>query len=175
VHNTEALDHPATDPNFRPDFSKYDLVICNFGWKAAPWPEKTQKALELFVRKGGGLVIIHAADNSFPEWKAYNEMIGLGGWGDRNEKDGPYVYYDDNGKLIRDTTSGNAGAHGPQHEFEIVIRNANHPITKGMPARWLHTKDELYSKLRGPAKNMDILATAYASKEYSGTQEMNQC
>ncbi len=109
VHNTEALDHPATDSNFRPDFSKYDLVICNFGWKAAPWLGETQRAFESFVKKGGGLVIIHAADNSFPEWKAYNEMIGIGGWGDRNEKDGPYVYYDDKGKLIRDTTSGHAG------------------------------------------------------------------
>lgn len=170
MDKTEALDHPAPDSNYHPDFSKYDLVICNFGWKAAPWPVETQKGFESFVRKGGGVVIIHAADNSFPEWKAYNEMIGLGGWGDRNEKDGPYVYYDEKGKLIRDTTSGNAGAHGPQHEFEIVIRNSNHPITKGMPMKWLHTEDELYSKLRGPAKNMEILATAYSSKDYNGTR-----
>ncbi len=81
-------------------------------------------------------------------WKLFNEMIGLGGWGDRNEKDGPYVYYDDKGKLINDTASGKAGEQGPQHEFEITIRNPNHPITKGMPLKWLHTKDELYSKLR---------------------------
>jgi len=169
MHNTEALDHPAPDSNFRPDFSKYDLVVCNFGWKAAPWPDETQRAFESFVKKGGGVVIIHAADNSFPEWKAYNEMIGLGGWGGRNEKDGPSVYYDDKGKLIHDTTSGGAGEHGPQHEFEIIIRNSNHPITRGMPMKWLHTKDELYSKLRGPAKNMEILATAYSSQEYKGT------
>ena len=169
MHNTEALDHPAPDSNFRPDFSKYDLVVCNFGWKAAPWPDETQRAFESFVKKGGGVVIIHAADNSFPEWKAYNEMIGLGGWGGRNEKDGPSVYYDDKGKLIHDTTSGSAGEHGPQHEFEIIIRNSNHPITRGMPMKWLHTKDELYSKLRGPAKNMEILATAYSSQEYKGT------
>ena len=36
--------------------------------------------------------------------------------------------------------------------------------------KWLHAKDELYSKLRGPAKNMKILATAYSSKEYNGTR-----
>lgn len=35
--------------------------------------------------------------------------------------------------------------------------------------KWLHTKDELYSRLRGPAKNMEILATAYSSKDYKGT------
>ena len=30
---------------------------------------------------------------------------------------------------------------------------------------WMHTKDELYQMLRGPAANMTILATAYADKE----------
>ncbi len=70
---------------------------------------------------------------------------------------------------MRDTTAGSAGEHGPEHEYEITIRNAQHPITKGMPLQWLHTKDELYSKLRGPAVNMDIIATAYSSIEYNGT------
>ncbi len=70
-----------TDPNFKPEFSKYKVVISNFGYGAAPWPEETQKAFEEFVRNGGGFVVVHAADNSFPEWPAYNEMIGLGGWG----------------------------------------------------------------------------------------------
>jgi len=169
AENTEALDHPMPDPNYEPDFSKYDVVVCNFGWGAAPWPEATERAFETFIQNGGGLVIIHAADNSFPEWNAYNQMIGLGGWGDRTEKNGPYVYYNDKDELIHDTTAGKAGEHGPQHEYEITIRNVKHPITKGMPLKWLHTKDELYSKLRGPAVNMDILATAYSSTEYNGT------
>lgn len=161
VSKTESKEKSQTDPNFKPDFSKYDLVVVNFGWNAAPWPTETQKALEKFVSKGGGLVVIHAADNSFPEWKAYNEMIGLGGWGDRTEKDGPYVYYDNDDKLQRDMTPGKAGSHGAQLEYKIKIRNPEHPITKGMPMEWLHTKDELYCKLRGPAEKMEILATAY--------------
>jgi len=167
--NTEARKEPIADPNYHPDFTKYDVVICNFGWRAAPWPAATQKAFENFIQKGGGLVVIHAADNSFPEWEAYNQMIGLGGWGDRTEKNGPYVYYNNDNELIRDTTQGKAGEHGPQHEYQITIRNSNHPITKGMPLKWLHTQDELYSKLRGPAKNMEVLATAYSSKDYKGT------
>ena len=85
--------NPTPDPNFAPDFSKYDLVINNFGWNAASWPEKTKAAFEAYMKHGGGLVVFHAADNSFPDWQAYNEMIGLGGWGNRNEKSGPYVYY----------------------------------------------------------------------------------
>jgi type 1 glutamine amidotransferase len=149
-----------TDPNFKPDFSKYSVVISNFGHGAAPWPEETQKAFEAYVSNGGGFVVVHAADNSFPEWPAYNEMIGLGGWGGRTEKDGPYVYIDAKGKLVRDETPGNGGNHGAQWEFPVVIRDREHPIVKGMPVEWLHAKDELYDKLRGPAKNMQVLATA---------------
>ena len=166
---TTALEEPKADPDFRPDFSKYDVVISNFGWRAAPWPEETQRALETFVRNGGGLVIVHAADNSFPEWLEFNKMIGLGGWGDRTEKDGPYVYYDDDGELIRDTTAGPGGSHGPQHEYLITIRNDTHPITRGMPRQWRHAQDELYDRLRGPAENMEIQATAYSDTAYKGT------
>jgi uncharacterized protein len=169
VGETEALKKSQIDPDFKPNFSKYDLVICNFGWNAAPWPEETQKAFEKYMQKGGGLVVIHAADNSFPQWTDYNKMIGLGGWGDRSEKDGPYVYYNNDGQLIKDSAAGKGGSHGPQHEFTIEIRDAEHPITKGMPTKWLHTKDELYDRLRGPAENMKVLATTFSSKEMNGT------
>ena len=169
VGKTTAVDEPKTDPNFSPDFSAYDVVVCNFGWNAAPWPAQTQRNFEKYVKEGGGLVVFHAANNSFPEWKAYNQMIGLGGWGDRNEEDGPLVYYNDAGNLVRSTRPGSAGAHGPQSEYQIQIRNADHPITRGMPKVWMHTQDELYNSLRGPAENMEILATAYSSKDNEGS------
>ncbi len=149
-----------TDPNFKPDFSKYSVVISNFGHGAAPWPDETKKAFEEYVSHGGGFVVVHAADNSFPEWPAYNEMIGLGGWGGRTEKDGPYVYVNADGKVVRDETPGNGGNHGAQWEFPVVVRDKEHPIVKGMPVEWMHAQDELYDKLRGPAKNMQVLATA---------------
>jgi len=149
-----------TDPDFKPDFSKYSVVISNFGHGASAWPKETQAAFEKFVSGGGGFVVVHAADNAFPEWPAYNEMIGLGGWGGRTEKDGPYVYLNDKGEVVRDETPGNGGNHGAQWEFPVIVRDTEHPITKGMPSEWLHARDELYDKLRGPAKNMQILATA---------------
>ena len=158
-----------TDPNFRPEFGKYDVVVSNFGHGAAPWPKETQEALVSYMKNGGGLVIVHAADNSFGDWPEYNEMIGLGGWGGRNEKSGPYVYYNDAGKLVRDKSIGRGGHHGPQRPFAIRIRDSSHPITDGMPAEWLHGKDELYDKLRGPAVNMQVLATAYADPKAGGS------
>ena len=91
VGETQDLKDPKHDPDFIPKFKKYDVVVSNFGWKAADWPEETQKALEDYMKAGGGFVSVHAADNSFPDWLEYNKMIGLGGWGGRNEKHGPYV------------------------------------------------------------------------------------
>jgi type 1 glutamine amidotransferase len=167
--STEAKKQPTSDPDFAPNFADYDVVVSNFGWNAAAWPQKTQAAFEEYMQSGGGLVVIHAANNSFPEWDAYNKMIGLGGWGGRNETSGPYVYLNNALKEVRDTSKGNGGAHGPRHEYEVVVRNTDHPITKGLPSSWLHTSDELYERLRGPATNMTILATAFADPKYRGS------
>ena len=164
-----AVDKPKMDEDYSPEFSKYDVVVSNLGFGAAAWPKKTQLALQQYVGDGGGLVIIHAANNSFGGWREFNEMIGLGGWGGRNEKSGPYVFMNEEGKVVRDDKPGSGGGHGPQHEFEVVTRQPEHPIMAGLPKNWLHAKDELYHKLRGPAKNMKILATAFSAKQYKGT------
>jgi type 1 glutamine amidotransferase len=159
------------DLEFKPDFSKYDVVVSNYN--GAPWPKATQQAFEDYMQSGGGFVVVHAANNAFPDWVAYNEMIGLGGWNRRNEKSGPYVYYGQDGKLVRDKSKGRGGHHGKQHDFVVVVRDAQHPVTKGMPNSWMHVNDELYDMLRGPAKNMKVLATAFAdpSKGGSGRHE----
>ena len=162
---SERLKEPKPDPNFKPDFKKYAVIVSNFGWKASDWPEETRKAFEAYMAEGGGLAVVHAADNSWPTWGEFNRMIGLGGWGDRTEKDGPYVYYDKSGALVRDVTPGKAGKHGPQNEFVVTIRDREHPITKGLPDFWMHSKDECYSLLRGPAENMTVLATACDTPE----------
>ena len=33
-----------------------------------------------------------------------------------------------------------------------------------MPKTWMHSKDELYDSLRGPAEGVKVLATAYSEK-----------
>ena len=142
---------------WRPEFSKYDVVVSNYNGQM--WPGEVRASFIDYVKNGGGFVVVHAANNAFGMWPEYNEMIGLGGWGGRSEKSGPYVYYKD-GKLVRDEKKGKGGNHGPQWEFIIENRDEAHPITKGMPKQWLHTKDELYDMLRGPANNMKVLATA---------------
>ncbi|MEZ6095747.1 MAG: ThuA domain-containing protein [Pirellulaceae bacterium] len=156
-----------TDEAFKPDFSKYDVVVSNYN--GADWPVETQVSLEKFVNGGGGLVVIHAADNAFPNWHEYNRMIGVGGWGNRDQTSGPYLYYDKQGELVRDEADGRGGSHGAQHEFVVDTRDSDHPITKGLPKSWLHAKDELYDRLRGPAENTTVLATAYSSPDQGGS------
>jgi uncharacterized protein len=156
-----------TDPDFRPEFSQYDVVVSNYN--GADWPKETQDAFVDYLKNGGGLVIVHAANNAFGNWEEYNRIIGLGGWGGRDENSGPYVYLSENGQVVRDKSQGRGGNHGPQHAFSVVVRDTDHPVTKGMPREWMHAKDELYDKLRGPAANMQILATAYADPAQGGT------
>jgi type 1 glutamine amidotransferase len=156
-----------TDESFKPNFGKYNVVVSNYN--GAPWPESTRQAFVDYVKAGGGFVVVHAANNAFGDWPEYNAMIGLGGWGGRNEKSGPYVFVDADGKVVRDEAKGSGGHHGPQHPFQIIVRDGEHPVTKGMPKEWMHVNDELYDLLRGPGENMHILATAYADKAKGGS------
>ncbi len=153
---------------FNPKFADYDVVVSNYNGE--PWSEAIQKAFVDYVYGGGGFVCVHAADNSFPKWAEYNQMIGLGGWGDRTEKNGPYVRWRDD-KFVRDTQPGHGGSHGQRHEFEVVVRDTAHPITGGIPTSFLQAEDELYAELRGPAKDMKVLATAYSDPATGGTGE----
>ena len=146
---------------WRPEFTKYDVVVSNYNGQ--DWPAEVKKSFEEYVKGGGGFVCIHAADNAFSSWLEYNKMIGLGGWGGRNEKHGPYVYIKD-GKVVRDNSPGRGGSHGPKHEFLVHTFDAEHPIMKGLPSKWLHMKDELYDSLRGPGENMKILAYSDSDK-----------
>jgi len=153
---------------FRPKFAKYDVVVSNYNGRM--WPQETQRDFVEYMRGGGGFVVVHAADNAFGKWPEYNEIIGIGGWGGRNEKSGPYVRWRD-GKIVRDTQKGRGGGHGSQHDFIVETREPNHPIMKGLPTRWLHAKDELYDKMRGPAKNLTVLATSFADPKQRGSGE----
>lgn len=158
----------ASFTTFRPDLAKYRAVVMNYDAPDDRWPAELKTAFEQYVRNGGGLVSVHASDNAFPGWKAFNEMIGVGGWRDRNEQAGPFWYLR-NGKLTADSAAGRAGSHGDRLPFRLSVRDANHPITKGLPAAWMHQSDELYAALRGPGLNLTVLASAHSDPANKGT------
>jgi hypothetical protein len=151
---------------FHPDFSKYRAVVLNYD--APDWPEALKASFENYVKNGGGVVPVHAADNAFPQWRAFNEMIGMGGWRARNEKAGPMWYFKE-GKLTADATPGAAGSHGLRLPFAVSAKEPEHPILRGLPKIWMHAGDELYANLRGPGANMTVLATAYSDPANHGS------
>ena len=152
---------------FHPDWQKYGVVVLNYDAPDDRWSADVKDSFERYMKQGGGLVTIHAADNAFPHWQAFNNMIGVGGWRGRDEKAGAHWFYKD-GKLTSDPSPGRAGVHGLRVPYQVVVRDPNHPITKGLPKMWMHQGDELYANLRGPG-TMTVLATAYSDPANHGT------
>jgi len=153
---------------FDPQFAKYQAVVMNYDAPDDRWPAALKTSFERYMTGGGGLVAVHAADNAFAGWRAFNEMTGVGGWRARNEQAGPYWFVRD-GKLASDPSPGPAGSHGRRTPFQVTVRDAAHPITRGLPPVWMHQGDELYARLRGPGTNMTVLATAFSDPANNGS------
>jgi len=157
---------PVDASQFQPDFKSYQVVVLNYD--AADWPDSLKRSFEQYVSSGGGVVVVHAADNAFAKWPEFNRMIGIGGWRARNENAGPHWFFE-NGKLVPETTPGPAGSHGQRLPFQLTTQAPEHPIMKGLPKLWMHQGDELYARMRGPAENMTVLATAFSDPANNGT------
>ena len=155
---------PATagDPawnKWRPDFSKYDVVMSgynNLGGKP-PWPEEVQTAFEQYVSGGGGFLVYHEANNSFAEWPQYSEMIGLG-WRTSAQGKAIIVNPDESLEILPAGTGPNTG-HGARVNVEVKRMN-NHPIHAGLPQSWMAADVEIYRYARGPANNLTVLSYA---------------
>jgi uncharacterized protein len=144
--------------NWLPNFSDYDVIIqnttdINVG---GSWPRPAQIALESYMANGGGLYIFHSANNAFPEWEAYNRMIGLG-W--RKKDFGPAIQIiDDQTVLIPAGEGGNTG-HGKRFDA-LITRINDHPIHQDLPKQWLAADLEVYRYARGPAENLTVISYA---------------
>ena len=152
-----------------PRFSSYDVIIQNTNNihnTRLHWPLQAEKALESYVKKGGGLYILHSANNAFPHWKQYDEMIGLG-W--RPDTVGFALEIDADENIVRHPPGEGLGtSHGER--FNALIQMLNrHPINQDYPEAWQTVNTEVYSFPRGPAKNLTILSFAYDSTD---TQKM---
>jgi len=153
---------------FQPAFAGYALVVLNYN--GDPWPDTTKAAFDKYVREGGGVVVYHAADNSFPEWKEFNQMIAVGGWGGRTKEFGRAARFRED-KMVFDAPTRNCGNHGQRLPFQVTTRDAKHPIMKGLPPVWMHVGDELYDTLCGPAQELEVLATAHSLSTNRGSDQ----
>jgi uncharacterized protein len=134
---------------FQPDLTAIDVVVSNYNGE--PWSKELNTALETGVKSGKlGYVVVHAANNAFGNWPEYYQMIGMG-W--QGPKFGRRMYVNDAGETVFEKPGEGQGAgHRYVGPFSVTIRNAEHPVTKGMPKEWLHHQDELYDNMRGRSR-----------------------
>ena len=118
----------------------YDVVILNYYEKKRPelrWGERANNALLNYVRSGKGLVIYHFSVAAFEGWDDYERMCA-GNWRPNN------------------------GHHSAAHDFTVDVKDADHPVTKGLKKSFPQAKDELYANLKWqPEGTYTVLATAY--------------
>lgn len=151
---------------WRPNFSDYDVVVNNYN--GPDWLLPVKADLVEFISNGGGMVVIHGANNAFSNWDDFNRMIGIG-WR-KIDQGVALTVIDSTGKVVAESVGeGLNSGHGSRHPFVVKSRAVDHPIMRGLPLEWWHGKDELYHSMRGPAESVQILATAYSSPDQRGT------
>ena len=132
-----------------PFTGRHQAIVLNYNGRE--WTQETKESAVEFVREGGGLVLVHAANNAFRNWDAYNEMIGLG-W--RPAKFGDCIKWEVLKNKAYIACVDCASGHGSRHPFQVNVRQLDHPIMKDIPAQWMHGKDELYHNMRVRPKTL---------------------
>jgi type 1 glutamine amidotransferase len=143
-----------------PAFDQYAVVIQNTNNiqdTALRWPRRVERKLEDYVRGGGGLYVLHSANNAFACWPQYDTIIGLG-W--RSKGTGFALQLDSADGITRVPPGQGEGTnHGERFDAMIHIVN-RHPINQGYPSKWRTASMELYRYARGPAENITVLSAA---------------
>ena len=125
----------------------YDVVVLNYDDKRQPalrWGERADSALLSWVRSGKGVVVFHFATAAFEGWEEYEKMCA-GNWRPNN------------------------GHHSARHDFTVDVKDADHPITRGMKASFPQATDELYANLKWqPANTYHVLTTAWDDHKLYG-------
>lgn len=144
---------------WNPDFSIYNVVVQNVNslGNGNSWPKKVQANFENYMKNGGGMYVFHSANNSFPEWKEYSKMIGLG-W--RKAGQGAAIEIVE-GKMVKIPVGvGENTSHGARVDL-VVNKLTDHPINNGFPQKWKTPDIELYTYARGTAENVQVLSYTY--------------
>ncbi len=151
--------------SWEPGFDAHDVIVIDYNGEM--WPDDIKQQFEAYISGGGTAYVVHAGNNPFPGWTAYEEMVGIL-W--RNKDVGTRIYMNDDGSITKLPPGKDRGAgHAKLHDWQIRTRDTDHPIMQDVPEVWMHPYDELYHGQRGPAENMNILATAFSNPELGGT------
>ncbi|NBE55737.1 ThuA domain-containing protein [Streptomyces boluensis] len=97
-------------------------------------------ALEAYVRRGGGLLAVHAAANAEPDWPFYGDLLGT-----------------------------RFAGHPPLQPGLVRVEDTTHPATAHLPAEWAWT-DEWYDFTSPPRDaDVHVLLRADESTYTGGT------
>jgi len=127
------------------NLAKYDVLLLNYkdtknATADSTWTDENKKAFDDAVKGGKGLVVYHHASSAFIKkddpWSKQFETITAGGW--RSQ-----------------------GFHGARHEYDVTVKDVDHPITKGLAGTYHHSNDELYQNSLVPS-DAQVLATAWS-------------
>jgi type 1 glutamine amidotransferase len=148
---------------WNPEFRKYAVVIQNtnnYPNRNLIWPRAVEQQLEAYLKNGGGLFLLHSANNAFRHWAEYDKMMGLG-W--RAKENTTALEIDADRNVVRiPPGQGSNTSHGKRFDAVIQILN-RHPINKDFPLQWKTPSMEVYNYPRGPAENVTVLSYAYDS------------
>ncbi|MEP4079342.1 PQQ-dependent sugar dehydrogenase [Haloferula sp.] len=144
---------------WNPNFAAYDVVISGYSNSAgaADWPAAVKSSFESYVSTGGGFLAFHEANQSFVDWPAYQEMVGLG-WTDGSTGTAVAINPDESLEYFS-PGQGSYTGHGDRADV-LVSRLGSHPIHAGLPVAWMAADLEVVRYARGPASNLTILSYA---------------
>lgn len=151
--------------DFKPDFSKYDLIVLMDAQYS--WPEETKVQFDAYLNRGGGLIVFQDANRAFPDWAQYGQMIGLRA--STKPLNGQRLFYDSNDQIQTDTLLGQQTKVSDLHKLKIQIRTDAHPIIGHLPEGTFRIEDKIQTPLIGPAKNVKILLSAPSDLKNGGT------
>ncbi len=129
----------------RKELHGFEVVLLNYcNWQAPGLSAAAKENFVNYLKRGGGLAIIHFANGAF-----HFSLPGAGGsdWPEWRTKICRRVW---------DHTPGKSG-HDPYGPFEVKIAAADHPVTRGLKPYL--TTDELYYRQQGE-EPVEVLATA---------------
>ena len=137
IQFTVAKHGKAAEVYEREDLLTFDVAVLYDMPKTITEPQK-EKFLAL-LKKGAGLVVLHHALVSYPDWPEYADLIG-----------GRYLQADEK-----------TGKAGYQHNVDIPVQIAakDHPITSGLKDFTIH--DEIYWGFRVDPKAQPLLTTTH--------------
>jgi hypothetical protein len=146
----------SANPRALPPLHQFDVLLLHYN--GPRWGAASEKAVEEFVRNGGGLVALHGI--------SYGPLTGFEqakpGW--RPTAEGPWPAY---APLIGCVWKTENIGHARRGPFTVRWILRDHPIARGLPESFA-ADDELYHRIT-LSPDAQVVAVAWSDPKVGGT------